>query len=179
MSPPRSQSQEAGPLFSLAAAVPGEEQACCVCHLEAVTPENRLVRCEKCSHGKSSSDSLRVVVVSSSPQRRRRAWFSESPALLTFLPSLPCSLSPGMPPSQSAQRWLLDVQTVCLRCGNQGECWPVGIPTLPSLCCCCCCAPAGPTRALLPFLPACLTLQHCPARVLCSTLGSTLPWGEQ
>ncbi|XP_053152894.1 PHD finger protein 1 isoform X2 [Hemicordylus capensis] len=32
------------------AAVPGEEQACCVCHLEAVSPENRLVRCEKCSH---------------------------------------------------------------------------------------------------------------------------------
>ncbi|KAJ6651929.1 hypothetical protein lerEdw1_015910 [Lerista edwardsae] len=32
------------------AAVPGEEQSCCVCHSEAESPENRLVRCEKCSH---------------------------------------------------------------------------------------------------------------------------------
>ncbi|XP_077781376.1 PHD finger protein 1 isoform X1 [Podarcis muralis] len=32
------------------AAVPGEEQSCCVCHSEAVSPDNRLVRCEKCSH---------------------------------------------------------------------------------------------------------------------------------
>ncbi|XP_015272914.1 PREDICTED: PHD finger protein 1 [Gekko japonicus] len=34
------------------AAVPGEEHTCCVCHLEDLSPEeNRLVRCEKCSHG--------------------------------------------------------------------------------------------------------------------------------
>ncbi|XP_032997723.1 PHD finger protein 1 isoform X1 [Lacerta agilis] len=32
------------------AAVPGEEQSCCVCHSEAVSPDNQLVRCEKCSH---------------------------------------------------------------------------------------------------------------------------------
>ncbi|XP_062979631.1 PHD finger protein 1 isoform X2 [Elgaria multicarinata webbii] len=32
------------------AAVPGEERSCCVCHSEAVSPDNRLVRCEKCSH---------------------------------------------------------------------------------------------------------------------------------
>nr|XP_056722093.1 PHD finger protein 1 [Euleptes europaea] len=32
------------------AAVPGEEGSCCVCHLEDLSPENRLVRCEKCSH---------------------------------------------------------------------------------------------------------------------------------
>ncbi|KAL8213654.1 UNVERIFIED_CONTAM: PHD finger containing protein Phf1 [Gekko kuhli] len=33
------------------AAVPGEERTCCVCHLEDLSPEeNRLVRCEKCSH---------------------------------------------------------------------------------------------------------------------------------
>ncbi|XP_060127077.1 PHD finger protein 1 isoform X2 [Zootoca vivipara] len=32
------------------AAVPGEEQSCCVCHSEAVSSDNRLVRCEKCSH---------------------------------------------------------------------------------------------------------------------------------
>ncbi|XP_061477580.1 PHD finger protein 1 isoform X2 [Rhineura floridana] len=32
------------------AAVPGEKHSCCVCRLEAVSPENRLVRCEKCSH---------------------------------------------------------------------------------------------------------------------------------
>ncbi|KAL7975959.1 hypothetical protein Chor_011727 [Crotalus horridus] len=32
------------------AAVPGQEPTCCVCHSEASGPENRLVRCEKCSH---------------------------------------------------------------------------------------------------------------------------------
>ncbi|XP_060093629.1 LOW QUALITY PROTEIN: PHD finger protein 1 [Heteronotia binoei] len=33
------------------AALPGEEGTCCVCHLEDLSPEeNRLVRCEKCSH---------------------------------------------------------------------------------------------------------------------------------
>ncbi|KAM6475906.1 PHD finger protein 1 isoform 2-T2 [Liasis olivaceus] len=32
------------------AAVPGEELSCCVCRSEASGPENRLVRCEKCSH---------------------------------------------------------------------------------------------------------------------------------
>uniref|UniRef100_K7GEX6 PHD finger protein 1 n=1 Tax=Pelodiscus sinensis TaxID=13735 RepID=K7GEX6_PELSI len=32
------------------AAVPGEEQLCCVCYSESVSPENQLVRCEKCGH---------------------------------------------------------------------------------------------------------------------------------
>ncbi|XP_019341196.1 PHD finger protein 1 [Alligator mississippiensis] len=32
------------------AAVPGEEQTCCVCYTEAVSAENQLVRCEKCGH---------------------------------------------------------------------------------------------------------------------------------
>ncbi|KAM3843737.1 PHD finger protein 1 isoform 1-T1 [Vipera latastei] len=32
------------------AAVPGQEPSCCVCRSEAAGPENRLVRCEKCSH---------------------------------------------------------------------------------------------------------------------------------
>uniref|UniRef100_A0A8C3FAS3 PHD finger protein 1 n=1 Tax=Chrysemys picta bellii TaxID=8478 RepID=A0A8C3FAS3_CHRPI len=32
------------------AAVPGEEQICCVCYSESVSPENQLVRCEKCGH---------------------------------------------------------------------------------------------------------------------------------
>nr|XP_060616763.1 PHD finger protein 1 [Anolis sagrei ordinatus] len=32
------------------AALPGEEASCCVCHSEATGPENRLVRCAKCSH---------------------------------------------------------------------------------------------------------------------------------
>ncbi|XP_063147262.1 PHD finger protein 1 [Candoia aspera] len=32
------------------AAIPGEEPSCCVCRSEASSPENRLVRCEKCSH---------------------------------------------------------------------------------------------------------------------------------
>ncbi|XP_049648654.1 PHD finger protein 1, partial [Accipiter gentilis] len=32
------------------AAVPGEEQSCCVCSGRALNPENLLVRCEKCGH---------------------------------------------------------------------------------------------------------------------------------
>ncbi|KAJ7303318.1 hypothetical protein JRQ81_012260 [Phrynocephalus forsythii] len=32
------------------AAIPGEEASCCICHSEVVSPDNRLVRCEKCSH---------------------------------------------------------------------------------------------------------------------------------
>ncbi|XP_072843546.2 PHD finger protein 1 [Pogona vitticeps] len=44
------------------AAVPGEESSCCVCHSEAVSPDNRLVRCEKCSHAYHQACHLPRVV---------------------------------------------------------------------------------------------------------------------
>ncbi|XP_048346753.1 PHD finger protein 1-like [Sphaerodactylus townsendi] len=48
------------------AAVPGEDCSCCVCHLDDLSPENRLVRCEKCSHAYHQECHLPKVLVEGS-----------------------------------------------------------------------------------------------------------------
>uniref|UniRef100_A0A8B9MXQ2 PHD finger protein 1 n=1 Tax=Accipiter nisus TaxID=211598 RepID=A0A8B9MXQ2_9AVES len=75
------------------AAVPGEEQSCCVCSGRALNPENLLVRCEKCGHEGGSAEKR--------PPRQSDAQHESRPPLSTQDPGV------GPPPPRQPPAVLL------------------------------------------------------------------------